>query len=155
VPRDRFWRVVLATAAVGAAIRLAMLVSKWDQPILLNDSFWYSGIAQGIAKGEWFEGFFDVSGAEHAPLTPLLLAPASFLPRPEFWQRATNDARRDRCDPARRRHRETTRRRGGRRRCRSDRGPVPEHLDERLTRHVRDHRDGARLGCHPRGAPSP
>ena len=86
---DRFWRIVAAVTAVGAAIRVVVLVSKWDQPILLNDSFWYSGIAQGIAKGEWFEGFFDVSGAEHAPLTPLLLAPASFLPRPEFWQRAT------------------------------------------------------------------
>ena len=84
-----FWRLVVLITAVGAAIRLVMLVSKWDQPVLLNDSFWYSGIAQGIAKGEWFEGFFDVSGAEHAPLTPILLAPASLLPKPEFWQRAT------------------------------------------------------------------
>jgi 4-amino-4-deoxy-L-arabinose transferase-like glycosyltransferase len=65
-----------------------MLATKWDQPILLNDSFWYSGIAQGIAKGNWFDSFFDVSGAEHGPLTPLLLAPVSGFSRPEFWQRA-------------------------------------------------------------------
>lgn len=84
-----FRRIVIGATVVGAAIRIAMLLTKWDQRLLLNDSFWYSGMAQGLAKGQWFEGFFDVSGAEHAPLTPLVLAPASFLPRPEFWQRAT------------------------------------------------------------------
>jgi hypothetical protein len=87
-----FRRLLLAITAAGAALRIAVLVSKWNRGLLLNDSLWYSGQAQGLTDGHFFQEFFLVSGAEHAPLTSVVIAPASFLPRPEFWQRTTMTA---------------------------------------------------------------
>lgn len=90
-PKDRlFRRSVLTVTLVGAAWRLAMLISKWNQPLLLNDSLYYSVQAWNNSQGRWFKEFWGVlPGAEHAPLTSILLTPASLLPHHEFWQRAT------------------------------------------------------------------
>ena len=58
---------------------------------MLNDSLYYSSQALQNAHGHWFRTVLgDHPGAEHAPLTSVLLAPASLLPNHEFWQRATN-----------------------------------------------------------------
>lgn len=68
-----------AIVAVGALWRLGyVLVLKWDRPLLLNDSIYYSIQADLNAEGRWFEhtltGF---PGAEHGPLTSLYLTPWS------------------------------------------------------------------------------
>ena len=65
-----------------------MLVSKWDQDLRLNDSYWYSGQAVKLADGDGFVDFFyGGPTAEHGPLTPLLLAPVSWMDDPVRWQR--------------------------------------------------------------------
>ena len=75
--------------AVGALLRLVRLVVvKWDQPLLLNDSLYYSAQARQLTEGRWFrEIFVDHPGAEHGPLTSLVLAPLSWMAEPVPWQR--------------------------------------------------------------------
>jgi 4-amino-4-deoxy-L-arabinose transferase-like glycosyltransferase len=82
-------RGLLAAVLVGALWRIGILVvDKWNQPLLLNDSLYYSGQAQQLADGRWFrEIFVDQPGAEHGPLTSLLLAPVSWVGEPLPWQR--------------------------------------------------------------------
>jgi 4-amino-4-deoxy-L-arabinose transferase-like glycosyltransferase len=79
------WVAVL----VGALWRFGVLVvDKWHQPLLLNDSIYYSGQAKQLARGVWFrELFVDQPGAEHGPLTSVLMAPLSWMDHPEPWQR--------------------------------------------------------------------
>ena len=57
-----------AAVLVGALWRVGMLVvDKWSQPLLLNDSLYYSAQARQLADGVWFrEIFVDRPGAEHA-----------------------------------------------------------------------------------------
>lgn len=82
--------LLIAIVAVGAVIRLAVLVSKWRDPLRLNDSLYYSIQAVQNADGNWFaEPLSTAPGAEHPPLTVLAITPASFLPSPVSWQRAT------------------------------------------------------------------
>jgi len=77
------WMVVL-----GAVIRVAYLLTKWNRPLSLNDSYYYSGQAYQLAHGQLFrELFVDQPGAEHGPLTSLLMAPLSFGSDYVFWQR--------------------------------------------------------------------
>jgi 4-amino-4-deoxy-L-arabinose transferase-like glycosyltransferase len=82
-------RGVWAAVLVGALWRVGVLVvDKWHQPLLLNDSIYYSGQAKQLARGVWFrELFVDQPGAEHGPLTSVLMAPLSWMDHPEPWQR--------------------------------------------------------------------
>jgi 4-amino-4-deoxy-L-arabinose transferase-like glycosyltransferase len=74
---------------LAAGIRIAMLASKWRQDLLLNDSLWYSAQAVKLADGDGFvDPFYGGPSAEHGPLTPLLVAPVSWLDDPVPWQRA-------------------------------------------------------------------
>src|SRR5690606_27455760 len=53
-------------------------------------SIYYSIQAAQNADGNWFaEPLSRTPGAEHPPLTVLAITPASLLPSPVFWQRAT------------------------------------------------------------------
>jgi 4-amino-4-deoxy-L-arabinose transferase-like glycosyltransferase len=84
---QRRWFVL--AIVVGVVIRVAMLISKWRQDLLLNDSLWYSAQAVKIAGGDGFvDPFYGGPSAEHGPLTPLLVAPVSWMDDPVPWQRA-------------------------------------------------------------------
>jgi hypothetical protein len=93
---QRFWRAVAAITGVGAAWRLVMLVSKWNVPLAYSDAWYYSIQAINNAHGKWFKeaggplaGWGVLPGAEHPPLTSVVITPASLLSHPIFWQRAT------------------------------------------------------------------
>ena len=88
-PRSAIPRGLIIATVVGAIWRCAVLVvDKWDQPLLLNDSLYYSAQASQLANGVFFrEIFVDQPGAEHGPLTALLLASVSWLEHPQPWQR--------------------------------------------------------------------
>jgi hypothetical protein len=88
--RARAFRVrLLLITGVAALWRLGVLVvDKWHQPLMLNDSLYYSAQAQQLADGIWFrEIFVDRPGAEHGPLTSTLLAFVSWVDDPVPWQR--------------------------------------------------------------------
>ncbi|MCB0999379.1 MAG: glycosyltransferase family 39 protein [Acidimicrobiales bacterium] len=84
-----FVRALTAVVVLAALWRLGVLVvDKWHQPLLLNDSIYYSAQAQQLADGIWFrEIFVDRPGAEHGPLTSILLASVSWVDDPVPWQR--------------------------------------------------------------------
>jgi 4-amino-4-deoxy-L-arabinose transferase-like glycosyltransferase len=88
-PERRFRARLLIIVAVAAAWRVGVLiVDKWRQPLLLNDSLYYAGQAQQLARGIWFrEIFVDQPGAEHGPLTSLVLAPVAGGSDPVPWMR--------------------------------------------------------------------
>jgi hypothetical protein len=88
-PQRSFRRGLLVAVLVGALWRFGMLiVDKWNQPLLLNDSLYYNAQAQQLTEGRWFrEIFVDQPGAEHGPLTSLLLASVSWVDEPVPWQR--------------------------------------------------------------------
>ena len=95
--RERLYRrFVGAVTLTGAIWRLVMLISKWNVPLHYGDAWYYSIQAINNAHGRWFKeasGPFQnwgvLPGAEHPPLTSLVITPASLLGHPEFWQRAT------------------------------------------------------------------
>ena len=84
-----FRRNLLLIVAIGATWRVGVLVvDKWRQPLLLNDSLYYSAQARQLVDGVWFrEIFVDQPGAEHGPLTSVLLATVSWVDDPVPWQR--------------------------------------------------------------------
>jgi len=75
----RFRRWLAAIAGFGAAWRLVYLFAvKIDDPLRLNDSFYYSIQAGRNSEGDWFrENLGAGAGAEHGPLTSLYLTPWS------------------------------------------------------------------------------
>jgi 4-amino-4-deoxy-L-arabinose transferase-like glycosyltransferase len=75
--RFRIWLAVIT--AVGAAWRIGYLVvAKFGEPLLLNDSLYFSIQAGRNSEGDWFrEGLTNLPGAEHGPLTSLYLTPWS------------------------------------------------------------------------------
>ncbi len=85
----RFRRRLSSIVAIGAIWRMGVLaVDKWHQPLLLNDSLYYSAQARQLVNGVWFrEIFVDQPGAEHGPLTSVLLAAVSWVDDPVPWQR--------------------------------------------------------------------
>jgi hypothetical protein len=88
--RDRWFRRRLVLVTAGAAVwRLGVLVfDKWRQPLMLNDSLYYSAQARQLVDGTWFrEIFVDRPGAEHGPLTSTVLATVSWIDDPVPWQR--------------------------------------------------------------------
>lgn len=79
---------LVGVTAIGTVVRLSRLAIKWDQPLLMNDSQYYSAQARQLTEGRWFrEIFVDQPGAEHGPLTSLVLAPLSWMSEPVPWQR--------------------------------------------------------------------
>jgi 4-amino-4-deoxy-L-arabinose transferase-like glycosyltransferase len=84
-----FRRGLLAAVVGGALWRFGILIAdKWRQPLFLNDSLYYSAQAQQLADGRWFrEIFVDQPGAEHGPLTSMVLATVSWVSQPLPWQR--------------------------------------------------------------------
>ncbi len=88
--RRDFRRWLLVITAVGAAWRLGYLfAAKIDDPLLLNDSLYYSIQAGRNSEGDWFrEALTSLPGAEHGPLTVLYLTPWSLGPGDLVeWQR--------------------------------------------------------------------
>ncbi|MEP7202958.1 MAG: glycosyltransferase family 39 protein [Ilumatobacteraceae bacterium] len=87
--RRDFRTHLIATMALGAVLRVVRLaVSKWDHPLGLNDSLYYSAQAHQLAHGVWFrEPFADQPGAEHGPLTSTLMAFVSWGSDPINRQR--------------------------------------------------------------------
>ncbi len=86
----RFGPWLAVITAVGAVWRLGYLLAfKLDDPLLLNDSLYYSMQAGRNGDGDWFrEALFELPGAEHGPLTPLWLTPWGLLPGDIIgWQR--------------------------------------------------------------------
>ena len=73
----RIW--LTAITAVGAAWRLGYLFAdKLHDPLLLNDSLYFSIQAGRNSEGDWFrEALTSLPGAEHGPLTVLYLTPWS------------------------------------------------------------------------------
>lgn len=81
-------RAALPGVLVGAAIRVIYLATKWNEPLLLNDSLYYSDQAAQLMNGRFFREFLsEQPGAEHGPLTPLVLAPFSWMDPWVPWQR--------------------------------------------------------------------
>jgi hypothetical protein len=90
VTRPTFLRWLALITAVGAAWRLGYLfAAKIDDPLLLNDSLYYSIQAGRNSEGDWFrEALTSLPGAEHGPLTVLYLTPWSLGPGDLVqWQR--------------------------------------------------------------------
>ena len=74
-----FRRNLTIVVACGAVLRIVRLATKWNHPLLLNDSLYYAAQAQQLAHGVWFrEVFVDQPGAEHGPLTSALMALVSW-----------------------------------------------------------------------------
>ncbi len=77
---ERRFRIgLLIITAIGAAWRLGyLIVAKLGEPLLLNDSLYFSIQAGRNSEGDWFrEGLTSLPGAEHGPLTSLYLTPWS------------------------------------------------------------------------------
>jgi 4-amino-4-deoxy-L-arabinose transferase-like glycosyltransferase len=81
VTRSEFGRWVLLATAIGAAIRIAWLVSRWNDPIGFEDAFFYHHQANLLADGKGFISPFPylsagitTPAAEHPPLFSLYLA---------------------------------------------------------------------------------
>ncbi len=87
--RAVFRRRLGIVVAVGFVWRLGLLVvDKWDQELLFNDSIYYSAWAKQLTEGRFFrEVFNDLPTAEHGPLTSVLMAPFSWMDDPVAYQR--------------------------------------------------------------------
>lgn len=84
-PRRALWLAV----GLGALVRVVYFATKWNSPLLLNDSLYYAGQAKQLLQGIWFREIFfpEHPGAEHGPLTSLLMAPLSVGDHFYRWQR--------------------------------------------------------------------
>jgi 4-amino-4-deoxy-L-arabinose transferase-like glycosyltransferase len=90
IAQDRRFVFQLAGITVVAAMwRYGHLfATRWNRPLMLNDSWYYSGQAKQLTQGRWFRELFeDLPGAEHGPLTPVVLAPLSWMEDYVPWQR--------------------------------------------------------------------
>jgi 4-amino-4-deoxy-L-arabinose transferase-like glycosyltransferase len=79
VTRRQFWLGLGLVTLVGAGWRVGyLLAAKLHDPLLLNDSLYYSLQAARNSEGDWFrESLTMLPGAEHPPLTSLYLTPWS------------------------------------------------------------------------------
>jgi 4-amino-4-deoxy-L-arabinose transferase-like glycosyltransferase len=81
-------RGIAVALLLGIAVRGVRLAMKWDVGLLFNDSYYYSAQAAQLAHGVFFhEVFTTQQGAEHGPLTPVVLALVSWMHSPVPWQR--------------------------------------------------------------------
>jgi hypothetical protein len=82
--------------AAGAVVRLVVLWFKRGQDLLFNDSLYYAIQATNNGEGRWFgeasgpvEAWGVGPGADHPPLTSIVLALPSQLPHQLMAMRAT------------------------------------------------------------------
>lgn len=69
---------IVGACFAGVGVRLAMLVARRGDVLPFTDAFWYSAQSKALRKGLGFNGLLDGQPtAEHGPLTPILLWPAS------------------------------------------------------------------------------
>lgn len=88
IGRLRFWPAVGAITGAGFALRLYLLVVvHWGSPLGFNDAEYYSQQGIDLAAGRLFRGPGGGPGAEHGPLTSVLVAPFSWGPDPADTQR--------------------------------------------------------------------
>ena len=81
-------RAMRSLVLVGAAIRIASWLWKWNEPVGIYDSWYYSEQAYQLTHGKLFrELLVDVPSAEHGPLTSILMAPVSWGDDFVRWQR--------------------------------------------------------------------
>lgn len=81
-------RVFVGLMVLAAAIRITYWLTKWNQPLKINDSLYYSLQARLLAHGQLFrQPLVDQPGAEHGPITSTLMAPFSWGNDPVRWQR--------------------------------------------------------------------
>lgn len=75
--------------SIGFTWRIGLLVvDKWDQKLLFNDSIYYSAWAKQLTEGRFFRDVFaDLPSADHGPLTSALMAPLSWMDDPVPYQR--------------------------------------------------------------------
>ena len=74
-----FARRVAVATAVGVAVRFLALRAQWGRPNL-GDAVWYSGQARLLATGNGFRDLdLRAPGMAFGPLTPLVLAPVTWL----------------------------------------------------------------------------
>jgi hypothetical protein len=72
-------RALWLCVGLAAVVRLAYWATKIGDDLRLNDSWYYSGQARQLSQGIWFrEILADQPGAEHGPLTSLLMWPFSY-----------------------------------------------------------------------------
>jgi 4-amino-4-deoxy-L-arabinose transferase-like glycosyltransferase len=79
-----------ACLAIGAVVRLAVYLGSYrGAPLGFNDAEYYSQQAVGLTRGRWFvDPASGGPGAEHGPLTSIVLAPASWMSAGvQDWQR--------------------------------------------------------------------
>ncbi len=148
-------RAVVADHRPRGGWRLGyLIVAKADQPLLLNDSIYFSIQAGLNSEGQWFEdALTGQPGAEHGMLTSLYLTPWSIGGGDSvFPQRLGDDAardrhrlrhRHDRPPPDARHWASATAERVGLIAA-GDRRGVPQPVDQRLAGDVRDPGDPAR-----------
>jgi 4-amino-4-deoxy-L-arabinose transferase-like glycosyltransferase len=79
--RSEFGRWILLATAIGALIRIAWLVNRWNDPIGFEDAFFYHHQANLLAEGKgfispfpWLTTATETPAAEHPPLFSLYLA---------------------------------------------------------------------------------
>ena len=91
---DRFGWWLAAIVALGAVWRFAFVtITRFDRPLLLNDSLYYSWQGAQLADGIWFKDIFATeAAAEHGPLTAVVLAPFSWGSHLLFQQRLATAA---------------------------------------------------------------
>lgn len=87
-PPSRADRGLHVFVLLGAVIRLTSWVSKWNEPVGVYDSWYYSEQALQLTHGKLFrEVLVDLPSAEHGPLTSILMAPVSWGIDFVRWQR--------------------------------------------------------------------
>lgn len=81
-------RAFRAFVVLGAAIRIASWANKWNEPVGIYDSWYYSEQAHQLLQGKLFrELLVDIPSAEHGPMTSILMAPFTWGDTFWRWQR--------------------------------------------------------------------
>ncbi|CAN5469341.1 hypothetical protein BH10ACT2_BH10ACT2_11330 [soil metagenome] len=80
---------MLGIIVLAAAVRLAVFQGFYrGRDFGFNDANYYSQQAIALTNGHWFiDPATGAPGAEHGPLTTLLIAPVSWMDFPQNWQR--------------------------------------------------------------------
>ena len=81
-------RAMRSLVLIGAVIRIASWLSKWNEPVGIYDAWYYSDQAYQLTHGRLFrEVLVDLPSADHGPLTSILMAPVSWGDDFVRWQR--------------------------------------------------------------------
>jgi hypothetical protein len=74
---------LIALALLGAALRAVYIFALTPHQLGFGDWHWFDGVANGIARGDWFHNPFvagrPIPSASHPPLYPLVLSIVSVL----------------------------------------------------------------------------